>query len=137
MSLTKREKDFAPAGKWQRALASILVALTLLAFGACGESNQTQSRNAARPMPATPLDEGLDYVRKGQFMNVFVIKRHDGGEFTREDNEYLKANTHPETNQWYLTSDRRHVVAGTNFTWTPENMAALNQRFTVEDRTAQ
>ena len=117
----------------------IMIALASLAFGACTGSNQTsQTRTAARQAtPASKFEADLKYAREGRFIHIYVVKRQDGGAFTREDIAYLKANTHPETNYWLLSDEKRSVIAGTNFDWTPENMAALNKKFVIEDRTTE
>ena len=138
MQMNKTEKHCSLVEALQRNITSMVIALVALSFGACAGPNQTPSRTAAarQPTPATPSDEDVEYVRRGRFVHVYVIKRQDGGAFTPDNIAYLKANTHPETNMWVITKDKRQAIAGTNFDWTSENMAALTQRFVVEDRTA-
>lgn len=79
----------------------------------------------------------MNYARKGQFTHIYVIARKDGQKFQPEDNAYLKANSPAQTNMWIATEQGRRVIAGTNFDFTPEHVAALEQRFTVENFTGK
>jgi len=79
----------------------------------------------------------MNYARKGQFTHIYVIARKDGQKFQLEDNAYLKANSPEQTNMWIATEQGRRVIAGTNFDFTPEHVAALEQRFTVENFTGK
>jgi hypothetical protein len=42
-----------------------------------------------------------------------------------------------ETGMWVLTQDGRAAIAGAGFEFEPKHLAALSQRFTVEDYTGK
>ena len=72
-------------------------------------------------------------MRDGQYTYMYVLARPDDGALDTADIAYLKENTPRETNMWVKTEDGRRAIAGTNFEFTPENLAALRKRFNVED----
>jgi hypothetical protein len=96
-------------------------------------TDSAQDAATPRPSPGTPFEQDVQYVRDGQFTYILVFSRKDGGVFDKDDVDYLKANSPGQTNQWLKTDGGRHVIAGTNFEFTPENLEALRQRFNVED----
>lgn len=105
-------------------------------------NNQTANVSAAKPTPArspqTSLEDRLFYIKNGNFRQVVAISRKDNGKLTSEDIDYIKQYAPSEQiNQRLLTDDNKYVVAGTNFKFTPEQMEALQKRFTVEDFTAE
>lgn len=117
--------------------------IVLLFVTGCTSSNQQAPAprppvsKAATSATDMPFERGLDYVQRGKFKNIFVIARQDGAPLQAQDKDYLRKNTHQETNMWVVTNGGRRVVAGTNFVWTPENMDALRERFVVEDYTGK
>ncbi|WP_162199848.1 hypothetical protein [Pyrinomonas methylaliphatogenes] len=119
-----------------RRIRGMMIAafVSLLLFG-CSAERRNRTQTMAQPTPRTQFEQDLDYVRKGQFIHIYVISRLDGEPFDSNDIAYLKANAHPETNMWVMTDDGRRVIAGTNFDWTRENFVALSKRFKIEDRT--
>ncbi|MBA3321277.1 MAG: hypothetical protein H0T45_07495 [Pyrinomonadaceae bacterium] len=129
--------------KFKRAAAMLKFAPTLsLAFvfaltNACRQSGPPADESAAPPRQLTEFEQDLNYARKGQFTHVYVFARKDGQKFQPEDNAYLKANSPEQTNMWIATEQGRRVIAGTNFDFTPEHVAALEQRFTIEDFTSK
>lgn len=135
----------------RRQLSLLLVScwLLLVACDSGGSTahngqNQNNANNAATvtsPTAAPPkqrtFEEDLSYVRAGRFKQILVVTRKDNADFTGEDVEYLTDNQPFQTNQRVFSEGRRRVVIGTNFPFKPENLAALEKRFNVQDYTNQ
>lgn len=117
----------------------MILVLALLSFGC--QPNQTILKDVAHsPTPLatvetkkTTLEEDLREMETAGFDYVFVFRRKDGGLFDEEDRKYLRQNTPIETNRWRATPDGKAFIAGSGFSFTPEQMDALRKRFTVED----
>ena len=123
---------------------------------ACGEAETTNanignqsSTNANanakvepdKPEPpqnaTTPFEKALFSVRVGYFDQVLSFERKDGAKLTRADKDFLRANS-PNTfdrnvNRWTVSDDDKAALAGTNFKFTPENIAALKTKFIIKD----
>lgn len=127
----------------------------LFSFG-CGGSttetvNQPQNTNRAivvgdvnavnkpepQKNPQTPFEKALFNVRVGDFEQVLVFRRKDGGKFTEEDKEFLRQNSpnapDKNVNRWAACDDGTCFVAGTNNEFTRENLIALQNRFDAKD----
>ena len=118
-----------------RFVSSFIIFCSIVMISGCGNSN-TNNRTAQTNVPVIPpFERDLDYVRKGNFTHVYVIRRTDNQPLAKDDFTYLKQNSHPQTNMWIKTDEGRRVIAGTNFDWTPENWGELYKRFTIEDYT--
>lgn len=128
--------------------ALIFVLLFAVIVTACGGSaeNQNAARggnsaiaNAARATetaPRTPLEAELSRLQRGNFRQILAFSRKDGGKFSTEDIEYFRQYAPSEQiNQRLKTDDDKYIVAGTNFVFAPEQLDALQKRFTVEDFT--
>lgn len=116
-------------------LVSLLSILTLFSSG-CNRSSS--SVNAPpKPTPATEFERDLEKVRVGQYRYVYVFSRPDNAPFSSDDAAYLKANSPLEVNGWYKTDEGRRVIAGSNFTFKPEQIEALKKRFNIEDYTGR
>jgi len=87
-----------------------------------------------RPLatPLTEFEQKLKDVRDGHFQFVWVFRRLDGKEFTSEDSEILRTNA-PRVVDWIGLDDKKTYIAGSNFPITPENLAALQKRYRLED----
>jgi hypothetical protein len=87
-----------------------------------------------RPLatPLTEFEQKLKDVRDGHFQFVWVFTRLDGKEFTSEDSEMLRTNA-PRVVDWIGLDDKKTYIAGSNFPITPENLAALQKRYKMED----
>ncbi len=81
----------------------------------------------------TTLEEDLNEMRTANFGFIFVFRRKDGGVFDKEDQKFLCENTPPETNRWRRSDDGKAFIAGSWYTFSPEQLAALRGRFNVED----
>lgn len=84
------------------------------------------------PTPATEFEQKLKDVSDGHFQFVWVFRRLDGKEFTSEDSEILHANA-PRVVDWVGLDDKKTYIAGSNFPIAPENLAALQKRYKIED----
>jgi hypothetical protein len=84
------------------------------------------------PTPATEFEQKLKDVRDGHFQFVWVFRRLDGKEFTSEDSQILRTNA-PRVVDWIGLDDKKTYIAGSNFPIAPENLAALQKRFKIED----
>lgn len=122
------------------SVAVLIAVLAVATFCGCRGGANSQADNSAatsssprRPPPQTQFERDLEYVRTGSFKYIYVIARPDGAVLDKDDVTYLTENTPKETNQRVSTDERRRVIVGTNFVFTPENMDALRKRFTVED----
>lgn len=122
-------------------LAALVSCVSL--FSACGGEekkvaveNTSVEKAAPEPTVERKLDdfqENLKSVQNAGFDYIFAFRRQDDAAFAAEDKKFLKENSPPDTNQWRLTADEKAVVAGSNFRFTPEHLAALRTRFAVED----
>ena len=108
----------------------------LLALTACGANDkilqsgkQTPDANAT---PRSAIDDDLTAMRNADFRFVFVLRRKDGGAIDAGDRAVIKANT-AEANRRVSSDNDRAFVIGTNNALPPEKLAALYERFTVED----
>ena len=84
------------------------------------------------PTPVTEFEQKLKDVRDGHFQFVWVFRRLDGKEFTSEDSEILRTNA-PRVVDWIGLDDKKTYIAGSNFPIAPENLAALQKRYKIED----
>src|SRR5215213_1090511 len=117
----------------------LILSLVLLNLGC--QPNQTILKDAApAPTPLatveskkTTLEEDLHEMRTADFDYILVFRRKDGGILDKDDQKYLRENTPLETNRWRKSDDGKAFIAGSGFAFAPEQMAALQNRFIVED----
>ena len=126
-----------------------LIGIILLSFGCGGNNSATPAddNSAAKtnvnlkPEPLrnaqTPFEKALFSVRVGDFDQVLVFRRRDGGKFTSEDKQFLRDNSRSEqgreVNRWAQCEDEKCFIAGTNFKFTRANLTALQTRFDIKD----
>lgn len=104
-------------------------------------SNASASQKPEPPKnPTTPFEKALFNVRVGDFEQVLVFSRPDGGVLTTDDIEFFKAHTENEQgreiNRRLKSDDNKFIVAGTNFLFKTEQLAALQQQFNIRDYTS-
>ena len=135
--------------KFKIVFAGIFASLFVAVITACGGSGENQNTarggnsaagnaNAARAAatPQTPLETELSRLQRGNFRQIFAFSRQDGAKLAAEDIEFFRQYAPSEQiNQRLRTSDDKYIVAGTNFPFTPQQLDALQKRFTVEDLT--
>ncbi|HEX6187157.1 MAG TPA: hypothetical protein VFZ40_03670 [Pyrinomonadaceae bacterium] len=84
------------------------------------------------PTPATEFEQKLKDVTDAHFQFVWVFRRLDGKEFTSEDSAILRTNA-PRVVDWIGLDDKKTYIAGSNFPIAPQNLAALQKRYKIED----
>ncbi len=125
---------------FSRVFVFSLIGLSVLLSLGC-QPNQTILKDAAPPptpmatveSKRTSLEEDLKEMRTADFDYILVFRRKDGGVFDKDDQKYLRDNTPLETNRWRKSDDGKAFIAGSGFGFAPEQMAALRDRFIVED----
>jgi hypothetical protein len=121
------------AARLLRAWAAVMVLAFAVALAACGNRGSQQQKSSAPPK--SDFELGLDTVRRGSYIKIYVIRRTDGQPLTREDRDFLRENTPMETGMWIVPQDGRAAIAGAGFEFEPRHFEALSKRFTVEDYT--
>lgn len=116
--------------------------LALLTFGCqpnqsilnSGKSDNSAT-NAANQTerPKDTFESALGSVRRSGFSYIFVIRRKDGGQFTKEDKTYVRENSPSVTNQFVLTDEERVIIAGSNYPFPADSLEILRKVFNVED----
>jgi hypothetical protein len=112
--------------------------LIAIFFNSACEPAPSMMENRATPLPFPEKTEKRasleSEIRDMEgFTTVYVLKRKDGGVFTKEDRKYLVDNSPPETNRRVSTDGEKAFVLGSNYLFPPENLEALRKRFIVED----
>jgi hypothetical protein len=134
---TRGEKDIFSFSKL--VLFSVIGVTILLNFG-CQPNQEILKSVPPPPTPmstvsskATSFDEDLREMETANFDYIFAFRRKDGGIFDKEDKKYLRDNTPIETNRWRESDEGKAFIAGSGFSFSPEQMEALRNRFIVED----
>jgi hypothetical protein len=117
---------------------SLFAVFALLSFTACQRSTPDEEpldTSTYRPLatPLTELEQKLKDVRDGHFQFVWVFRRLDGQQFTSEDSQLLRTNA-PRVVDWVGLDDKKTYIAGSNFPIEEKNLAVLQKRFTIEDK---
>jgi hypothetical protein len=114
----------------------VIMAATLPLTGCRRESSGDEPLDTStyRPLatPATEFEQKMKYVRDAHFKHVWVFRRLDGNEFTSEDSQILRTNA-PKVVDWIGLEDKKAFIAGSNFPIDPQNVAALEKRYKIED----
>lgn len=111
--------------------------ILVTALTACGANDKIlqsgkETPNANQAAPRSAIEDDLTAMRNADFRVVFVLRRKDGGPIDAEDRAVIKANT-GDANRRVSSDNDKAFVIGTNTPIAPEKMAALSQRFAVED----
>ena len=113
----------------------ILLCLSLIASG-CGPNESILKSGKETPganvETATPFDKELEAMRTADFQFIYVLRRKDGGKIDAEDRGVIKVNT-TTANRRVAADDDKAFIIGTNTAILPQNMAALYQRFAVDN----
>lgn len=102
-----------------------------------GKSDNSANATNQNARPKDTFESALGSVQRSGFSFIFVIRRKDGGQFTKEDKTYVRENSPAVTNQFVLTDEDRVVIAGSNYPFPPENLEILRKVFDVEDLSPQ
>ena len=118
-------------------IAMMMTVAAAAAFG-CGP-NESILKSAENRTPAanvsiekSSMDQDLDAMRTADFKVVLVLRRRDGGEFDAEDRALVRQNT-ATANRRVAADNARAVIVGSNFPLDEKNLAALRDRFLIED----
>ena len=95
------------------------------------ENSATATNQTARPKDT--LESALGSVQRSGFSYIFVIRRKDGGQFTKEDKTYVRENSPPETNQFVLTDEDRVIIVASNYPSLVDSLEIWRKVFNVED----
>lgn len=119
------------------AIGTVVGALSIGTGGCRRQSSEDEgppdtSTYRPLPTPGTEFEQKLKDVRDGHFQYVWVFRRLDGKEFTSEDSEILRTNA-PRVVDWIGLDDKKTYIAGSNFPIAPNNLAALQKRYKIED----
>jgi hypothetical protein len=120
------------------AAAAAVTALALTSFSACrrtasnDEPPDTSTYRQPAATPTTQFERDMKFIRDGHFRHVWVFSRKDDKELTKEDSDALRMNA-PKVVDWVTTDGNKKVIGGSNFEIDPQNLAALQKRFKVED----
>ncbi len=117
--------------------AGLVILLALIVGATTVGCNRSGSRNETAQNKPSAFERDLASVRRNHYRKVYVISRPDGGAFNADDKAYLKTNMPIETTMRILTDEDRRLIVGTNFDLQPEHLAAINQRFKLEDFTGK
>ena len=80
----------------------------------------------------TPFAKELEAMRTADFQFVYVLRRKDGGKIDAEDRGIIKLQT-STANRRVAADDDKAFIIGTNVPIPPQNMAAIYNRFAVEN----
>jgi hypothetical protein len=119
------------------AIATVAIILLLTSFSACKRTateDETPDTSTSRPeaTPATEFEQKLKIMRDGHFKYVWVFSRLDGKQFTPDDSAVLRTSA-PKVVDWVKMDDMKKFFAGSNFQIDPPQLAALQERFKIED----
>ncbi|MEJ7622706.1 MAG: hypothetical protein WKF34_01815 [Pyrinomonadaceae bacterium] len=93
-----------------------------------------ETPNAANTAAAIDgYTEDLASMRTAGFVSVYVLRRRDGGKIDAADRGVIRVNT-VDANRRVASDEDRAFIIGTNYPIAPEKMAALSERFAIEDR---
>jgi len=126
------------------AVVLFFVLLMAAMISACSKGDSTgpasdsssSTQQAASPVPRTPFERDLQFIRNGQFLHIWVFSRKDGKPIDKDDAAFLRTNA-PQVVDWVTTDEGKRVIGGTNFDLEQGNMPQLRERFVVEDYTGR
>jgi hypothetical protein len=112
----------------------------IIALTACGSNDKILQSGKSTPgnnsTARSAIEDDLTAMRNADFRFVFVLRRKDGAVMDAEDRSVIKANT-AEANRRVSSDEDRAFVIGTNNALPPEKLAALYQRFAVENHSPE
>lgn len=115
-----------------------ILLLFAVIFSACGPNESILK--SGKPDPAlanaTPtlstVERDVADMRTADFVTIIVLRRKDGGKMDGEDRSVIR-NATSEANRRIGTDDDRAFVIGSNQPIAPDKMAALTERFVIEN----
>lgn len=122
-----------------RLLKSFVFAVCMFVAGCGANENILKSGKdpAAQPQSntqptKTTFDAEMEDMRTAGFAFIYVLRRKDGGMIDPEDKSVIRVQT-TQANRRVSADDGKAVIVGSNFQLADHNMAAINQRFAVEN----
>jgi hypothetical protein len=113
----------------------ILLLLSFLVVG-CGPNENILKSGKETPQAnvetKTPFAQELEAMRTADFIYIYVLRRKDGGKIDAEDRGVIKVHT-SLANRRVAADDDKAFIIGSNTQIPPQNMAALYDRFAVEN----
>ena len=129
--ITRERKD---------VLVAVLLGIAALFAAACGANDSilrsgkepTVQPNTASTPERSNFDKDLEAMRIAGFTYIYVLRRKDRGVIDPEDKSVIRVQT-SQANRRVSSDDGKAVIIGSNFQIAPHNMAAIYQRFAVEN----
>lgn len=97
-----------------------------------GKDNPAEVNTASSQ---TTFAKDLEEFRTADFSFIYVLRRKDGGEIDAEDRSIIRLNT-DGANRRVSADNGKAFIIGTNNQIPPKNMAAIYERFAVENYSA-
>lgn len=126
--------SMAGHANWVKAF---ILAVSVVASG-CG-ANESVLRSGKEPAGQsnsapvkTSFDTDLEGMRTAGFSFIYVLRRQDGAVIDPQDKSVIRVQT-TQANRRISADDGKAVIIGSNFQLATPNMAALYQRFAVEN----
>lgn len=119
-------------------LNSILIILLTTILGGCGANDGIlkSGKDTATPTNSAPalstLEADVDAMRTANFKFIYVLRRKDGGAIDSEDRGVIKLKT-DGANRRISSDNGKAFVIGSNFEIPADKMAAIYDRFAVEN----
>jgi hypothetical protein len=117
---------------------AFLIALCLAGTFGCGANDNIlkSGKGPARQANPTPVktsfETDLEAMRTAGFSFIYVLRRKDGGVIDPEDKSVIRVQT-TQANRRVSADEGKAVIVGSNFQIAPHNMAAIYQRFAVDN----
>lgn len=122
----------------RRSLTAMLTVLAIVFGAGCG-ANENVLRSGKDPAlqsnveaTKTTFEKDVEAIRTAGFAFIYVLRRKDGGLIDPEDKSVIRVQT-TQANRRISADDGKAVIVGSNFQLAPHNMAAIYQRFAVEN----
>lgn len=122
-----------------RMSRTISLAALISLLAACGANENILKSGKETPAPPSAdapaistMDRDLEEMRTADFAFVYVLRRKDGGVIDRADKDVVRLHT-ANVNRRVLSDGDKALLIGSNYAIPPGDMAALNDRFAIED----
>lgn len=119
-------------------MKAFILAASAITFG-CGANDsilRSGKDNSAGRADSTPVrtsfETDLEAMRTAGFSFIYVLRRKDGGVIDPEDKSVIRVAT-TQANRRVSADDGKAVIVGSNFQLASQNMAAIYQRFAVDN----
>ena len=117
------------------ATGLLLLPLAVLGFACGGNESILRSGKETPTKVATETSTfaaDLESMRTANFIYIFALRRRDGAAIDADDRAVIKLQT-GGANRRVAADDGRAFLIGSNLLLPAQNMAALNERFAVDD----